>query len=182
LGHARPQSRGALADAAGVSDLAAQAVLEDLVEEGKAVTRGPGFSPAGSERGDDPRAQRLADVLLADFLEPRGLEALGGELGLGGLEAREVAERAALEGLLERVKPGIYYHPRALTEAESQVTRLCERDGSVTIARLRDELGTSRKYAQALLEYFDSKRLTRRQGDEHILRRRPATGPVSTTS
>jgi selenocysteine-specific elongation factor len=41
----------------------------------------------------------------------------------------------------------------------------------VTIAGLRDRLGTSRKYAQALLEHFDAVRVTRRVGDEHVLRR-----------
>ena len=42
----------------------------------------------------------------------------------------------------------------------------------MTISRLRDELGTSRKFAQALLEHFDDERLLRRVGDEHVLRRR----------
>jgi selenocysteine-specific elongation factor len=52
------------------------------------------------------------------------------------------------------------------------VTALCERDGAVSIAGLRDALSTSRKYAQALLEHFDAVRLTRRLGDEHVLRAR----------
>jgi selenocysteine-specific elongation factor len=38
---------------------------------------------------------------------------------------------------------------------------------------VRDELGTSRKYAQALLEHLDAAKVTRRRGDEHVLRRRP---------
>ena len=49
---------------------------------------------------------------------------------------------------------------------------LVERDGSVTIATLRDELGTSRRYAQALLEALDAERVTLRVGDERVLRRR----------
>ena len=44
-------------------------------------------------------------------------------------------------------------------------------DGSVTIAQLRDDLSTSRKFAQALLEHFDGEKVTRRVGDAHILRR-----------
>jgi selenocysteine-specific elongation factor len=49
---------------------------------------------------------------------------------------------------------------------------MCERDGSATIASVRDELGTSRKYAQALLEHLDGQKVTVRRGDEHVLRRR----------
>ena len=44
----------------------------------------------------------------------------------------------------------------------------------MTLARLRDELGTSRKYAQALLECFDAERLTLRRGEARVLRRRHA--------
>jgi selenocysteine-specific elongation factor len=48
---------------------------------------------------------------------------------------------------------------------------LCEREGAVTIARLRDRLGIGRKHAQALLEHLDAIRVTRRAGDQHVLRR-----------
>jgi len=44
-------------------------------------------------------------------------------------------------------------------------------EGSVTLARVRDELGSSRRYVQALLEHFDAERLTLRRGDERVLRR-----------
>jgi selenocysteine-specific elongation factor len=37
---------------------------------------------------------------------------------------------------------------------------------------VRDELGTSRRYAQALLEHLDTERITIRRGDAHVLRRR----------
>jgi selenocysteine-specific elongation factor len=39
-------------------------------------------------------------------------------------------------------------------------------EGSITLSRLRDELGTSRKYAQALLEHLDAARVTRRREDD----------------
>jgi len=43
----------------------------------------------------------------------------------------------------------------------------------VTLAQVRDLLGTSRKYAQALLEHMDEERITRRVGDERVLRGPP---------
>jgi selenocysteine-specific elongation factor len=52
------------------------------------------------------------------------------------------------------------------------VIALAERNGgAVTLAALRDEIGTSRKFAQALLEHFDAEKLTIRRGDVHVLRR-----------
>ena len=59
-----------------------------------------------------------------------------------------------------------------LSEIEARVIAICERDGSATIAGIRDELGTSRKYAQAILEHLDRTKVTRRDGDTHVLRRR----------
>jgi len=41
--------------------------------------------------------------------------------------------------------------------------------GNISVARLRDSLGTSRKYALTVLEYFDSIKLTRRIGDARVL-------------
>ena len=49
-------------------------------------------------------------------------------------------------------------------------------DGEITLAQLRDELDTSRKYAQAYLEHFDATKVTLRRGEAHVLRkRRPRT-------
>ena len=70
-----------------------------------------------------------------------------------------------------RVGRTLHYHPVALAAVRERIVALCERHGAVTIAQLRDELGTSRRYAQALLEHFDGARLTRREGDAHVLRR-----------
>ena len=53
-----------------------------------------------------------------------------------------------------------------------RVIAVIERDGSITIATLRDELQTSRRYAQALLEALDAERVTLRVGDERVLRRK----------
>ena len=46
-----------------------------------------------------------------------------------------------------------------------------EADEAVTVASVRDQFGTSRRYAQALLEHLDGKGITRRVGDRHVRRR-----------
>jgi len=42
--------------------------------------------------------------------------------------------------------------------------------GKVTVAEVRDMFHTSRKYALALMEYLDEQKITRRVGDERVLR------------
>jgi selenocysteine-specific elongation factor len=51
-----------------------------------------------------------------------------------------------------------------------RVTSYLRENGTVTLAQVRDMLATSRKYAQALLEHMDETRVTRRVGDERVLR------------
>jgi len=52
---------------------------------------------------------------------------------------------------------------------QSIVTHL-QREERITLAQVRDMFNTSRKYAQALLEHLDEKHVTKRVGDERILR------------
>ena len=66
----------------------------------------------------------------------------------------------------------MHIHRDALAEVARRVTALIERDGPLTLAALRDELQTSRRYAQALLEALDAERVTLRIGDERVLRRK----------
>ncbi|HVX34568.1 MAG TPA: SelB C-terminal domain-containing protein, partial [Solirubrobacterales bacterium] len=50
------------------------------------------------------------------------------------------------------------------------VAELVARAGSTSIGEVRDALGLSRKYAQALLEHLDGERVLRRDGDRHYPR------------
>ena len=62
--------------------------------------------------------------------------------------------------------------PRGVRPSARRARRECEQAGSITLARFRDLLGTSRRPAQLLLERFDADGLTRRVGDARVLRRR----------
>ena len=59
----------------------------------------------------------------------------------------------------------------AYARARETLIAECEREGRITLARFRDLLGISRRPAQQLLERFDTDGITRRVGDERILRR-----------
>ena len=115
-----------------------------------------------------PRVE-LSPAALA--LERRLLEAgltppLDRELDAEDLAALRAAGRAV------RVSRALHYHRDALEEARRRVIALAERNGgAVTLSQLRDELGTSRKFAQALLEHLDSEKVMIRRGDAHFVRR-----------
>jgi selenocysteine-specific elongation factor len=75
-------------------------------------------------------------------------------------------------GRAVRLGRAMHVHPEAVAAVAARIAAAIERDGSITLARARDELGTSRKYAQAYLEHLDAARVTLRRGDERVLRRR----------
>jgi selenocysteine-specific elongation factor len=54
------------------------------------------------------------------------------------------------------------------------VVAFLQQNGRITVAQVRDLFDTSRKYALALVGYLDDQRITRRVGDERVLRSSPS--------
>jgi selenocysteine-specific elongation factor len=153
----------------------------EVVARLRALERGEQPAPPAPESVPEPPAPeaprldasalRLEELLRADGREPRADADLA---EAAGLTPREAAERLAAlvrAGRAVRLARNLHYAPEPLAELEADVVAICERDGSATIAGVRDELGTSRRYAQVVLEHLDASRVTRRDGDAHFLRR-----------
>jgi selenocysteine-specific elongation factor len=131
--------------------------------------------PKAAPRAElDAAAHRLAKLLRQDGASPRADGELAAAAGLSPAEAGARLRLLERDGLAARVGPNLHFDPDALRELVERVLAICERDGQATVAGVRDELGSSRRYAQALLEHLDAERVTRREGDAHVLRRRGA--------
>jgi hypothetical protein len=100
--------------------------------------------------------------------------ALETELGLEPVKLDDAALGRFLEeqGRLVRVGDGYAISTPAYEDARAALVTECESAGQITLARFRDLLGVGRKTAQMLLERFDADGLTRRVGDERVLRKR----------
>jgi selenocysteine-specific elongation factor len=120
----------------------------------------------------DDAALALVALLRADGVAPRTDSELAAEVGLSERELMGRLRALEAAGQAVRVGRNLHFHPEPLAELEARVVAMCERDGQATIGGVRDELGTSRKYAQALLEHLDRGKVTRRLGDAHVLRGR----------
>ena len=147
----------------------------------------------------DPGVPIPSEPWARDLVPLLGLERRGaklyrpgavGELGARAADAAELEARLGLEpvktddprlarfleeeGRLVRVGDGYAISPAAYADARSVLVQELERAERITLARFRDLLGTSRKTAQLLLERFDADGVTRRVGDERVLRRSAA--------
>jgi selenocysteine-specific elongation factor len=80
-----------------------------------------------------------------------------------------LCEVCVAEGHLARVTDEIYLHVDADAEMRRLVTERLQQGGGLTVAEIRDLLGTTRKYAVPLCEYLDRVGVTRRDGDLRLL-------------
>ncbi len=71
-------------------------------------------------------------------------------------------------GRLIRLTPDVVFTPETYQEMVQTVLDRLDRDGTITVAQVRDLFRTSRKFALALLEHMDEKKWTRRVGDERV--------------
>jgi selenocysteine-specific elongation factor len=138
----------------------------------------PRAAGAPARRAAAAREPAVAPLSPAALALERRLREAGAEPPIEAELGEAALELAALRAAGRAVRVGrtLHYHSDALADVRERVVALCERDGEVSISSLRDELATSRKFAQALLEHLDGERLTRRVGDAHVLRMKRSAG------
>ncbi len=123
---------------------------------------------------DLSKAQRAAADALSHALKDAGCNVPAAEellqrTGLPRQEARAVLELLVHQGEVRKIADGLYHHSSTVTQTERMLKDYLRKHGSITVSQFRDLTSSSRKYAVPLLEYFDSKRVTRRVGDERVL-------------
>ena len=159
-----------------------------LVESGAAVERGDLLVRAGSEEPAPPEpappepdalAVRTLELIASDGASPRSAAALAEQLGCDRGRAEASLQALVAAGRAVRVKPGIYYESEELERIDARLLTAAADAGEITLAEAKRLLGTSRKYAQALLEHLDANHLTVRHGDRHVVRR-AARGELAT--
>ncbi len=122
----------------------------------------------------DPAPTRTADPRVVAELESALRDAGLGLLNASALDPHALAELRS-DGRAVRVSGQLYAHGEVAARAQSTIVALIEATGSVSLAEVRDRLGTGRKSAQALLEHLDAERITRRQSDDRRVLRKAAT-------
>ena len=142
------------------------AALERWGEEGLLVEAGASVALPGREPSLTAEQQSQADEFLAALAASPYAPPTDRKLPPDLLAHLEESGRVVSVG------EGVVFADEAYREMVERVTEHLRREGSITLAQVRDLFSTSRKYAQALLEHLDRERVTRRVGDERVLRER----------
>lgn len=144
-------------------------LLDRLATEGTVVLRGGTVALPEHEIRLDLQQQAAVDRLFRHFTEnpfapPSAkscVEIIGSEVFLALRE----------QGQLVAVSEEVVFRKHDYDSMVDAVRETLRQRGQVSLAEVRDQFRTSRKYAQALLEHLDSIGLTRRDGEVRRLGR-----------
>lgn len=152
---------------------AAEALLAQFQAEGRLRQQGERWALAEFQVRYTKRQAALLAQILERYrrggMEPEpAVELLAAFPPAERAEARRVLESAVTAGALVMLTPELFWHREIFRQALNTLAELA-RTGPVTLAAVRDALGTTRKYALLFLEYCDRCRITRKEGDARHL-------------
>lgn len=157
----RPPSRHRGGTRLALEEAELRRVIDDLVTAGRLVRSGRRLRLAEAEPGIDPAmaervSQLIAGLRSAGAAPPR-VEGIAARLGI----PPAVIDQLRAGGQLRQIAPGIDYPAEVWSALRAKVEGL---PGTITIGRLRDELHTSRRHAEAIMAALGERPLRRVPG------------------
>jgi selenocysteine-specific elongation factor len=112
---------------------------------------------------------KVVEAYRAARFQPPEPTTFAASAGGNASNLNDLFEVCVAEGHLVRVASDVYLHADADAEMRRLVTERLRSGGGLTVAEIRDLLGTTRKFAVPLCEYLDRSGVTRREGDLRFL-------------
>ena len=152
----------------------ADALLGELMREGRIRRVADRYALADFEVRFTKRQTALRDKLLQAYrkadIEPGTVDEMMSAFPPNEkADAKQVLDSVLTGGDLIMLAPQMCYHKETYARVCQVVREHFASHETLTLAELRDLLGTSRKYALAILEYFDRNRITKKEGDYRTL-------------
>jgi len=132
---------------------------EEVIATDDATVRTPDHAPRLSS-AQESEANEFLKLISADRYSPSTERPVD----------IEILQLLSDRGDVVRISGDIVYPTGAYEEMESKILGSGTDGQEITITNVREIFGTSRKYTLAVLEYMDSKDLTRRAGDSRFVR------------
>jgi selenocysteine-specific elongation factor len=152
--------------------LIAQLEGEGLVVGDKEVVRLREHTRELSDK-DTSLRNSLEELYCEAALAPPALNDALARAGLNhdAQHARKILQLLLDAGVLVRVHGDMIFHQEALRDLEDRLRAYAgsRSDRSIDVPGFKELTGVSRKYAIPLLEHFDRRRVTRRDGDKRII-------------
>ncbi|HEV3204870.1 MAG TPA: SelB C-terminal domain-containing protein, partial [Gemmataceae bacterium] len=154
-------------------DALVHAAVDRLIQNGRVLGDLRRIARADHKPKLSGSQRKLKEKLIAAYLEgrfqPPDPAGFANQAGGNAASLNDLFDLCVAEGYLVRIGPEIFLH----TDVEGDMRRLiAERlktGPGLTVAEIRDLLGTTRKYAVPLCEYLDRIGVTKRAGDLRVL-------------
>lgn len=151
-----------------------QAVLDELVRQGKLAIQGELVKKAGTEitltMEEAQAKQQIEQAFAKAGLAVPSVKEVLAQLAIESRRAEKILQILLREKLLVRVSPELIFHRDALGKLGPLLLSYKKAKGErIGVPAFKELTGITRKYAIPLLEYLDRQRLTRRMGDERVI-------------
>jgi selenocysteine-specific elongation factor len=154
-------------------DALVQATVERLIASKKLVGDLRRIGRADFKPKLSANLRKLKDKLVAAYqaarFQPPEPSSFAGLAGGNAANLKDLFEVCIAEGHLVHIAEDIYLHGDVEAEMRRLVREKLTEGKGLTVAEIRDMLGTTRKYAVPLCEYLDRVGVTRREGDVRVL-------------
>ena len=157
----------------GVKNKLADVIFERMKNNGHLRIDGAMAALASFEIKFTQKQKEKMDKIIDYFKEhgtkPPAVSEAETQLGIGKKD-RDLLEVLFATEKLVRLTDKIWMDGDAFRGSKEKLVNYLNEHGKINLAEFRDLVETSRKNAVALLEYFDSDKLTKRQEDYRVLR------------
>jgi selenocysteine-specific elongation factor len=151
------------------------AVVDELLGETALVRRGAFLALPShkAELGKDQRVrwERIKPLLVDRKFEPPRVRDIARETGIPEVEVRNLLRTVARVGDVTLVALDHFFLTTAVVQLADIAAELSKQHGAARAAEFRDRIGSGRKLAIQILEFFDRAGYTHRVRDDHIVRR-----------
>ena len=117
--------------------------------------------------------RKLKDKLVADYktagFQPPEPKSFAGLAGGNAANLKDLFDVCIAEGLLVQISEDVFLHSDVDADMKRRLTERLAAGSGLTVAEIRDILGTTRKYAVPICEYLDRVGFTKREGDLRLL-------------
>ncbi len=121
---------------------------------------------------DKKIAAEIVRLLSANKFSTPSAEEMAQITGKSVGDIRRVLGALQGKGDVLRMEGDIFFSKESIREAQEMLLNFAKTSEEITVSQFREKLGTTRKYAMALLGYFDQIGVTERVADVRVINKR----------
>ena len=144
---------------------AARLMQERKLEVAGDWVRLPGQAVVMKDEEAESKKQ-IEEAFSAAGLQVPALREVIAGLSIDKTRAQKIVTLLLRDKVIIKISDDLVFHRSALEELRRQVATYKQKSSKIDVAKFKELIGVTRKYAIPLLEYLDRERITKRVGDQ----------------